>query len=186
MIEDAPNSGPTSDRVLTPTTWLNAAHVEQWLRSLWPSWRYDEIRDQWDSQGRWVWIVPDYIRGRSRILGIEGDLLEEVTVTRLRHILEEADWLRRIESEALLITRDEHGHFRVETWQPDVDEAWFSDPRAGNYLAYRRSSSIPTSWSPRCSSAVSPGESCRRGMPAKSRWCCRHRSSRSTEKSVPI
>ena len=137
MIEDAPNSQPSSDRVLTPTTWLNAAHVEQWLRSLWPSWRYDEIRDQWDSQGRWVWIVPDYIRGRSRILGIEGDLLEEVTVTRLRHILEEADWLRRIESEALLITRDEHGHFRVETWQPDVDEAWFSDPRAGNYLAYR-------------------------------------------------
>lgn len=137
MTKDTPSSQPSSERVLTPTIWLNAAHVEQWLRTLWPSWRYDEIREEWDRDGRWFWIIPDYQRGRSRILGIESELLEEVTATRLRHILEEANWLQWIESEALLVTRDESGRFRVETWQPEVDEAWFNDPRAGNYIAYR-------------------------------------------------
>jgi hypothetical protein len=137
MTMDTPSVRPGSGRILTPTVWLNAAHVEHWLRSIWSSWRYDEIREQWDDHGRWFWIIPDYQRGRSRILGIEAEFLEEVTVTRLKRILEEANWLQRIESEDLIVTRDESGRFCVETWRPEVDEAWFTDPHAGNYVAYR-------------------------------------------------
>jgi hypothetical protein len=137
MSEDNPGGRRDTEWVLTPTTWLNAAHVEQWLRSIWPSWRYDEIREMWDELGRWFWIIPDYHRGRSRVLGIERELLEEVTVTRLKRILEEANWLQRIDSENLLVTRDTSGHFHVDAWQPDLDDAWFPDPQDGYYVACR-------------------------------------------------
>lgn len=123
--------------VLTPATWLNSAHMERWLRQVWPTWRWDDIRHDWNDQGRWYWILPDFERGRSRIIGVEAGLLEEVTVAQLRKALERANWLDRIDKEALLVHRDDQHNLVVSGWKgPEVDEVWFPDPRGGYFVAY--------------------------------------------------
>lgn len=125
-----------SESFVTPTTWLNCAHVERWLRMLWPGWRMDDVRHEWDHEGRWYWIVPDFSKGRSRVLGVQAALLEQVTLSRLRDALEQAHWFERIESEHLLVVRDDAGRLRVTTWKPRLDEKWFIDPRGGYYVAF--------------------------------------------------
>lgn len=120
----------------SPTAWLNSAHVEHWLRGIWPSWRMADVRHAWDSTGRWYWIVPDYDHGRSRVLGIPRALLERTTLSKLREVLEAANWLDRIEQEPLLVEYSA-GEWSVSTWDPDIEETWFEDPGGGYFLALR-------------------------------------------------
>ncbi len=120
----------------TPTTWLNSAHVERWLRSIWPGWRMDDVRHEWDEGGRWYWIIPDFANRRSRVLGVEAVLLEKVTVSHLKDALERVHWLQRIQSEHLLIVQDEAGDLQVKKWEAALDEKWFVDPSGGNYVAF--------------------------------------------------
>lgn len=119
----------------SPSAWLNSAHVEHWLRSLWPGWRRDDVRHDWDQEGNWYWIIPDYDRGRSRVLGIPGTLFERTTLGKLQEVLEGSDWRRRIEEEGLLVKRDESGEWSVSSWSPDVKEKWFEDPEGGFFVA---------------------------------------------------
>lgn len=119
----------------SPSALLNSAHVEGWLWSLWPGWRMDDVRHHLDEEGNWCWVVPDYDRGRSRVLGIPGALLERTTLGKLQEVLEATDWRRRIDEEGLLVGRDESGEWSVSSWNPDVEETWFEDPEGGFFVA---------------------------------------------------
>lgn len=121
-----------------PSAWLNAAHIGHWLHSLWPSWRGDDVRRGVDSEGRWFWIVPDYDRGRSRVLGIHRSLLEQTPLNKLRGVLEDAEWERRIDREALLVRRSASGDWLVESWTPEIDEKWFETPDGEHFVAFRK------------------------------------------------
>jgi hypothetical protein len=121
-----------------PSAWLNAAHVEHWLQSVWPSWRGDDIRRGADSRGRWFWVVPDYERGRSRVLGIHRNLLEQTPLNKLRTVLENANWEERIDREALLVRRSASGEPVVEPWSPELDEKWFETPKGEHFVAFRK------------------------------------------------
>lgn len=120
----------------SPTLWLNSAHVERWLQQLWPGWRRDDIRSDCDEAGRWHWIVRDFERGRSRILGVPRTILEQTTVSLLRHVLEDADWLSRIDQEALLVERSASGEWSVSSWNPQPNEKWFPDQPRGYFVAF--------------------------------------------------
>ena len=124
-------------RLPSSTIWLNSAHIEQWLAGVWPGWRGSDVRHAWDGEKRWYWVVPDYDNGRSRVVGIPMRLLETTTVSKLQEVLEDHDWLHRIEQEALLVGRGEDGEWTVEAWDPPVDEAWFPDPNGGYFVAFK-------------------------------------------------
>ena len=126
----------------SPTAWLNSAHVERWLRSIWPSWRTDDVRHDWDPQDRWYWIIPDYDRGRSRVLGMPQSLLERLTLSKLREVLDETDWRQRLEQEYLLVQRSQDGDWSVTAWEPKVDEKWFPDPRGGYFVAFQVANAV--------------------------------------------
>lgn len=124
-------------RLPSSTIWLNSAYIEYWLAGLWPGWRVSDVRHAWDGEKRWYWVVPDYDKGRSRVAGISMRLLETTTVSKLQEVLEDHDWLRRIEQEALLVGRGEDGEWTVEAWDPPVDEAWFADPNEAYFVAFK-------------------------------------------------
>ena len=124
-------------RLPSSTIWLNSAHIEHWLAGLWPGWRIGDVRHAWDGEKRWYWVVPDYDKGRSRVVGMPVPLLETTTVSKLQEVLEDHDWLHRIEQEALLVGRGEDGEWTVEAWDPPVDEAWFPDPNGGYFVALK-------------------------------------------------
>ena len=128
-------------RLPSSTVWLNSAHIEDWLGDLWPSWRMGDVRHGWDDQRRWYWVIPDFDRGRSRVLGIPRELLETTTVTKLREVLDRHDWLKRIDSEPLLVERDVEGEWTVRAWDPVVEEAWFPAPEGGYFVAFRTQTS---------------------------------------------
>lgn len=132
----------------SPTAWLNSAHVEHWLRSLWPTWRSDDVRHDWDDQDRWYWMIADFDRGRSRVLGIGRELLERTTVTKLRQVLEAAHWMARIDREALLVDRTSDGEWSVEAWKPPLEEKWFEDPAGGFFVAFHNSGALVSSAPP--------------------------------------
>ncbi len=126
-----------SDLGWSPAALLNSAHIERWLRSIWPSWRVSDVRWEWDPDGRWLWIVPDYATGRSRVLGIARRDLERMTLSRLRDLLEKAEWMERIKREALFIDCHDDGSCEVTSFEPEIDEAWFEDPAGGYFVALR-------------------------------------------------
>ena len=119
------------------TIWLNSAHIERWLGGLWPGWRARDIRHGWDNESCWYWVAPDYDRGRSRVIGISMSLLETTTLSRFQEILESHDWTHRVGEVALLIGKSEEGEWTVEAWNPDIEEAWFSDPNGGYFVAFK-------------------------------------------------
>ena len=90
-----------------------------------------------DLAGIWCWIVPDFERGRSRILGMPDSLLERITVTSLLQGLENTNWLTRIDEEPLIVERSEDGVWSVEAWKPDIEERWFPYPRGGFFVAFQ-------------------------------------------------
>lgn len=120
----------------SPAVWLNSGHVERWLRGLWPSWRSGDVRHSWDSAGRWFWLVPDFHRGRTRVLGIRKALLEQTTVSKLQSVLEADDWLERIDESGLLVDRTSDGAWSVTDWNPELPEKWFAHPQLGNFVAF--------------------------------------------------
>ena len=138
----------TTSSFWSPTAWLNSAHVEHWLRGIWPSWRMNDVRHDWDEAGRWFWVVPDFDQGRSRIIGIPRSLLERTTVTKLRQTLEDADWMVRIEREALLVDRIESGVWVVNAWEPVVEEKWFRDTTGEFFVAFRDSAPLVSAGAP--------------------------------------
>ena len=117
--------------------WVNAGHVERWLRELWPSWRRDDIRSGTAADGTWYWASPDFARGRSRVLGVERQLLERTPVSVLREALEAAHWRDLIEQTPLRVSRDGRGTWSIVPWTPDLDEKWLPDPRGGYFVAHQ-------------------------------------------------
>jgi hypothetical protein len=108
----------------------------------------DDVRHDWDEEDRWFWVIPDYDTGRSRVIGIPRSVLEQTTVTKLRGVLEEANWLARIDQDALLVSRSTSGTWSVETWSPSVGEKWFKDPSGGYFVAFRDSGALVSSAPP--------------------------------------
>ena len=122
---------------LSPTLWVNASRVKDWLRTeYWPRWRADDVWHDFDRDNHWYWVVPDYERGRSRVLGIDGELLEEVTLHQIEKLLRSIDWKGRLEEAPLLIRRNPEGELQLGTWAIQLPEAWFEDPRGGYFRAF--------------------------------------------------
>ncbi len=116
---------------------MNASRVEDWLASeYWPVWRSDDVWHDWDGEGHLYWVIPDYAEGRSRVLGMEGHLLEETTLSQVEVLLSARDWKGRIEQAPLLIQRDAIGSLDVTTWEIVLPEVWFPDPRGGFFRAF--------------------------------------------------
>jgi hypothetical protein len=115
--------------------WVNAGHIERWLRELWPSWRRDDIRSDSTEDGTWYWVCPDFTVGRSRVLGIERQLLERTPVSVLREALEANRWLDLIKDTPIRVARDGNGTWLITRWEPVVAEKWFPDPRGGYFVA---------------------------------------------------
>ena len=114
--------------------------VEHWLGSVWPSWRPGHVRRYRDGdRGVWYWVVPDFERGRSRVVGIQEDLLVERSLEEIRRVLESGRWQDRIDDEPLLLVRGEGEEMGVGTWEPDLEKEWFRDPRGGWFVAYGKS-----------------------------------------------
>jgi hypothetical protein len=128
--------------------WLNAVHVEHWLRELWPSWRRDDIRSDVAADGTWYWVSPDFDRGRSRVLGVERQVLERTPVSVLRDALGQANWRVRIEQTPLRVTQEDRGTWSIDSWAPDIEEKWFEDPRGGFFVAHEDSKSIVSAGGP--------------------------------------
>lgn len=121
-------------------TWKNSSRMKRWFeREFDEHWKEGcpETRDDWDGEGRWFWIVPDHVKGRSRIVGVDRGLLEqEGAPARVQQTLQMIDWLKRIDIESILVTQDERGTPCVVSWNPDVEEQWFPDPKGGYFVAY--------------------------------------------------
>lgn len=123
-------------RVPSAAIWINSGYIERWLGTLWPGWRVEDVRHGWDEEKRWYWVVPDYDRGRSRIVGMPMKLLETTTASMLREVLERHRWRERVDREPLFVDRRDDGAWLVEAWAPKVSEAWFPSPDGGYFVAF--------------------------------------------------
>jgi len=128
--------------------WLNSGHIERWLRGVWPSWRRDDIRAGTAADGTWYWVSPDFERGRSRVLGVEPQLLERTPVSVLRDALEYGRWRDLIEETPVRVSRDDQGMWSIAPWDIDVGEKWFLDPRGGYFVAYEDPGIVVSTGSP--------------------------------------
>lgn len=122
-------------------TFRASVPIDRWLEhEFWDeTWPHD-VRREWDREERWFWIIPDFEKGRSRIVGVEGHLLREDSPQLIQNALERANWKARLEEEHLLVVRGAGGTIGVVTWEPEIDEVWFEDPRGGFYNAYKQTS----------------------------------------------
>lgn len=122
---------------------LKCMQLKDWLWNLWPHYRYWSI-DFSSTNGIWYWTIPDYERGRTRVLGIEQSLLISREIGELRQILDNHGFRERVDVEGLLLSQGDKGEIKLQRWDPQLEEAWFEDPRGGYFIARVTSSKYST------------------------------------------
>ena len=118
------------------TAWRNAVYVQRWIESLWTELHPRQIREDLSDSGIWFWIVPNFDRGVSRVLGVAAATLAAPDApAAIREALERKDLKSRLETEPLLVTTEASG-LRVTPWNPDLNEQWFTDRMGARFVAY--------------------------------------------------
>jgi hypothetical protein len=115
--------------------WHNATLIRSWLREIWPTWRDEGVRLHLAADDNWYWVVPDFERGRSRIVGMPEGVLEQTTLGKFQQVLENSDGLKRMDEASLFVDRNSDEGWVVRECAPEVGERWYRLPGGEFFVA---------------------------------------------------
>lgn len=120
--------------------WMTLTLLGRWVEQHWLEWgEYEDVREFASNQpGGRGWAIPDYERGRSRLILITDDAVASANAEQIQKALEGADWLKRIEDSGLVVAPGADD-LTVGPWEGYAEEQWFEDPKVGHFVVYRKS-----------------------------------------------